>query len=240
MSSTDKAKTKGTLKTGGPVHNPIVLKHKHTGFNVMDCLGAALKIALKEPNSALISKSDSLIVVQKSREVAAFISKILRLPRSVVYEEKWKLETDAEVPRFLITSTINIGRYGLTVGSQFKQVKDIFSNKTIVDICSKVVVRGLDKDAVMYRLVKNYIRCEFAAQRRKEKRTMKRTNKNKAKARDYGKDANHDEDTEPAEEESDLETVEMDSYNVEVEALMKEAQSLIASNGSGVCTNDCV
>lgn len=202
-------------------HKPIILKHKHNGFDAMDCLDTALKIALKERNTCLISKTDSLIIVQKTREVAPFISKMLRLPRTIMYEEKWKLETDAETPRFLITANIDIGRYGLTVGSQFKQSTDAVAQKTLVEIHSKVVVRGLDKDAVMYKLVKNYIRCEFAAQRGREKRSMKRAQRKKAQAKDHGEDAESDQE----------ETTEI-AYAAETAALMKKAEALMGQEKS--------
>ena len=208
-------------------HKPIVLRHKHVGFEAMDSLDAALKIALKEHKSSLISKTNTLIVVQKTRELAPFISKMLRLPQLVVYQEKWKLEMGGPSPKFLITATIDIGRYGLTVGSQFKQTKDAVSKKSLVDVQSKVIVRGLDDDAVMYKLVKNYIRTEFASQRKREKRYMKKAAKEKARAMDHGEEEEERDITdEEEEEEEDAE------YNAETEALLKQAEAVITSNGA--------
>jgi hypothetical protein len=175
MSSTkEKTKTKTKTKAKGTLQ----LKHKHDGFTANDTFSAAMHIALKEPNSFIVSKSKEQIVVQKIRTIDRALVKMFGLPSKITYQETWKLQLEEDM-RFLVSAQIFVKTYQLSYGSMY--TTEVTNGHPAVRIQSKVDITGLDGQPAMLSLVQTFVRAEFGFQRRRERKYMKRARKNKLK-----------------------------------------------------------
>lgn len=211
MSST-KEKAKGKTRAKATMQ----LKHKHEGFSVEDAFDAAMHIALKEPNSSIVSKSSGQIVVQKIRNIDRALVKMFGLPSKIAYQETWKLQLDDG--RFLINAQIPVKTYQLSYGSMYST--DVKNGRTVVRIQSKIDISGLDGQAAMLRLVQTFVRAEFGFQRRRERKRMKRARKHKLK---------NGEETESEEEEEERDAAE---YEKSAAELMDQAARVPGFDGA--------
>lgn len=210
--STPKTAPKTAEKTKTKSKQPTLqLKHKHDGFTAEDAFSAAMHIALKEPNSSIVSKNKGQIVIQKIRDIDRALVKMFGLPSKIPYQETWKLQL--EEGRFLVNAKIPIKTYQLSYGSMYST--DAKKNRPVVRIQSKVDILGLDDQPALLNIVQTFVRAEFGFQRRRERKRMKRARKNRLQS---------GEQTESEEEEDRNDDAE---HLKASEELMDQAKSIV-------------
>ena len=162
---------------GQPVDMPFQamkdLTYTHRGTSCRECFDAAMHIAKKNAGTVVVSSLGNTTVLQNTTEISPHISTALSLPSSLTYSDRWVYESRCGEDRFLVNTTVEFGTYVLRIGSQYRTTRGS-SGAPDTAVRTKVQVRGLDKNPVMFALFQMHVGTEFTTQRTRERRRIDR------------------------------------------------------------------
>lgn len=206
----------------------VKLKFAHFGAPVKSALDAALLVAKKHPHTRVREQSANKVVLRRAREVDKVISSVIGIPPFIEYEEHWELDLTGDLPRFLVSSEVDIGLYQLKVGTRYQQEAPKASGisakkKAHVSVVTMIEIRGLERKKALIPLVKTFMKGEFDYLRNMERRILKKMRK-KSKL-----SAAIDEEEEEEEEDDGLTQEQADKeYETRMADMRTQASTITA------------